>query len=425
VTSAFSTFLDRTGVPLLTVSLNCASGSKASVNITQERFLPLGSKGSRSEYWQTPACFEYESNGKIVRECSVVADPKDTIVLGRSAGCPAWLNANAGGTGYYRVRYEGQAADKILANVDKLDLTEKVDLLRNALALLTAGQMPADQALALVGKFKDSSDRQLISAALAIATAVDRSVPAELREKYARFILATFGARARELGMEPKPGESDDTRLLRRELVYVAARYGDEQLIAAAKQVAGKWLADRNSVDPNIAGTALEIAAQHGDRAYYDRLVAELRKPGIDRRESNRIVDAIASFRDPDIAKDALQLMLDPAIDVRDVSELLFKFNDEPETERLAWPFLAANYDKLLPRLPSLLGTHAGSRLPFAGTGFCDEKGYREVESFFKERVKSMPGAERNLAKTLEVIQLCGPSREAQRAGVVKFLQAW
>ena len=118
-------------------------------------------------------------------------------------------------------------------------------------------------------------------------------------------------------------------------------------------------------------------------------------------------------------------MTLDPSIDVRDVSELLYRFNDEPETEHLAWPFLVANYDKLLPRLPSLLGTHAGSQLPFVGAAFCDEKGYREVESFFKERVKTMAGAERNLAKTLEVIQLCGPSREAQRAGVVKFLQAW
>ena len=136
-------------------------------------------------------------------------------------------------------------------------------------------------------------------------------------------------------------------------------------------------------------------------------------------------MDALGSFRDPAVAKDVLQLLLDPTLDIRDVSQLLFAFNSERETEHLAWPFLVTNYDKLLPRLPSLLGNHAGTQLPTAGAAFCDEKGYREVESFFAERVKTQPGAERTLAKVLEVIQLCGPSRQAQQPGIAKFLQSW
>ena len=37
-----------------------------------KRFLAQGSKGSRSEYWQTPACFEYESGGKRSRAVPMV-----------------------------------------------------------------------------------------------------------------------------------------------------------------------------------------------------------------------------------------------------------------------------------------------------------------------------------------------------------------
>jgi len=70
------------------------------------------------------------------------------------------------------------------------------------------------------------------------------------------------------------------------------------------------------------------------------------------------------------------------------------------------------------------LGNHAGSQLPLVGGSFCDESGYAEVESFFKERVKSMPGAELALAQVLEKIQLCGPRRAAQRPEVAKFLRA-
>ncbi len=424
VTSAFSTFLDRTGVPLLNVTVNCSQGAKPSVTVTQERFVPIGSKGNRAEYWQVPACFEYESGGKVSRQCAVIADPKDVVTLQSASACPAWLNANEGGTGYYRVRYDGAVQEKLLANISKLELREQVDLLLNAQALLAAGLMPASEALALVPKVKDSNDRELIVAALDLANHVKLAVPSELKPNYSRFMLAMFGAKARALGFEPKPGDSDDARLLRPKLVAIAAEHGDQELIASAKQLSARWLADRKSVNADVAGLALDVSAMFGDKAYFDKLVAEFRK-STDRRDREKIVDAMGSFRDPALAKAALNLLLDTSLDIRDLSELLYAFNDELETDHLAWGFLQANYDTLLARLPSRLGNHAGSLLPAVGLGFCDEKGYNDLNEFFRERVKTMPGAERNLALTLESIQLCSPRRQAQRPEVAKFLKSW
>jgi cytosol alanyl aminopeptidase len=424
VTSAFSTFLDRTGVPLLAVTLRCSPDGKPAVTVTQERLLPLGSKGSRSEFWQVPACFEYEADGKTSRQCGVIADPKDTVTLTEAKACPAWLNANAGGTGYYRVRYEGGLQQKLVENANKLELAEQVDLLLNSGHLLSAGQMPAPEALALIPRFKDSPEREIVSASLTLARAVEKNVPAALKPDYSRFVQAMFGAKARQLGLEPKSGEGDDARLLRAEIVPFVAKHGDPELVAKAKELASKWLKDRESVSADTASLALNIAAMEGDRAYYDRLVAELRKPG-DRRDRDRIVAAIGSFRDPAIASDALKLVLDTAFDVRDVSSLLFSFTANQETETLAWPFLKANYDTILARLPSNLGTHPGARLPRVGAAFCDDKGYAEVNNFFGERVKSMPGADRVLAQVLEGIQLCAPRRAAQGPELAKFLKDW
>jgi alanyl aminopeptidase len=424
VTSAFSSFLDRTGVPLLSVSIDCATGAKPAVAVTQQRFLPIGSKGAADEYWQVPVCFEYDAGGgKIARQCRILADPKDRITLESATGCPAWLNANEGGTGYYRVRYDSAASDKLFANIHKLDLREQVDLLKNVQALLGAGQMPGEAALNLVPRFKNSPDRELLTAALKIATSVERSVPANLRPNYARFMLSTFGERARQIGVLPKPGENADAQLLRPDLIEVAARYGDEEIRREVEQLAAKWLKNPKSVPPQVAGMALQIAALNGDRAYFDDLVAALRKTE-DRRDRARIVAAIGAFRDPEMAKSAMQLMLDPSLDIRDTARLLYAFNDEPETEHVAWLFLTSNYQPLLARLPSRLGNHPGSQLPMAGASLCTVEGYGQVESFFKDRVKTMPGAERTLAMVLEGIQQCGPKRAAQQAGVAEFLNS-
>jgi hypothetical protein len=59
------------------------------------------------------------------------------------------------------------------------------------------------------------------------------------------------------------------------------------------------------------------------------------------------------------------------------------------------------------------------------GGAFCDEKGYAEVQRFFRDKVKSMPGAEHSLSQVLEKIQVCAPRRAAQRPEVAKFLARW
>ena len=63
---------------------------------------------------------------------------------------------------------------------------------------MTAGQMPAGEALALVPKFKESSEREIVDAALEMAEGMKRIVPGgietELRSVYARDVRCAVAA---------------------------------------------------------------------------------------------------------------------------------------------------------------------------------------------------------------------------------------
>jgi alanyl aminopeptidase len=424
IAPAFSKFLDRGGVPLLNVELKC--DGKPRLAVTQERSLPLGSKGSKDVYWPTPVCLRYEAGGKVSRQCVMVSDPKEEIPLKTEGGtCPAWITANDGGTGYYHLLYGDDLQKKLVANSGKLSTPERVDLLRNTLAMLSSGRMPAGDALSLAREFRKGPAREIIAASMDIVRSVRKSVPPESRASFAKMIREYFGEKAHELGWHSKQGESADAKLLRPEIVELVAGMGeDPKLAAEAKALALAWLKNRKAVQPELVAPVLEVAAYHGDRELYDQLLAAAKASKV-KRERGWIIEAIGNFRDPGIARSALGLMLTNELDVRELTPLLGYFQANPETERVPWEFVTANYDKLLPRLPSLLGTGAGSILPTAGGSFCDEKGYAQVEQFFHDRIATISGGARTLAKVLETIQLCHARVPAQAPEVAQFLKQY
>src|SRR5207249_600774 len=57
--TAFRTFLDQGGIPLVTATLSCPApggGGSPAVKLSQKRYLPSGSKGSTDELWKIPVC---------------------------------------------------------------------------------------------------------------------------------------------------------------------------------------------------------------------------------------------------------------------------------------------------------------------------------------------------------------------------------
>ena len=129
------------------------------------------------------------------------------------------------------------------------------------MALANSGNLPAQDALAIVPMIKDDPHRQIATAAVRIVQNLTQPnrLPPELRSNRVRFVQQMFGDRARKLGWLAKPNESEDERLLRPNFVSFVAIDGDDQsLIASAKELAERWVSDRSAVTLDVAGTASE-----------------------------------------------------------------------------------------------------------------------------------------------------------------------
>ena len=420
VAAAFTTFLDQAGVPVVEVSLDCSGGAPR-LSLAQKRLLPLGSKGAGAEVWQIPLCSRAGADGKDARSCTLLTEPAGAAPA-PTAACPGWVLANDGEAGYYRALYRGDLLSKLLAADSQLTEAELVGVLRDVNALAAAGAVPMAEALALVPRFGSASSRQTVNATLKIAADVrDHLVPADLRPNYARFVSKTFGARARALGFVAQSGDSEDTKLLRTELVRFVATEGDEpELQAEAKRLALRWLDDHAAVPADMAEAVLEAAAIHGDRALFERF-RDAAKAEKTRRDELRLLNALGSFDDPVLVREALEFFLTPAIDSREAYAILFAAGRVEPGRQITWDFVKAHYDAVVERLPREISGF----MPLAGAGFCDVEHRRDVADFFQERAAKLPGGPRTLAQALESIDLCIASRTAQEPGVREFLKGY
>jgi alanyl aminopeptidase len=421
VGAAFSTFLDQPGVPLIRADLKCDKGSKPRIELAQERYLPIGSKGAAGSKWQVPVCVRYPTGNQTSEQtCLLLSEPTASLELDKAASCPAWVMPNAAGAGYYRVAYTSEALDRLLKGGGKqLGLVERIRVLNDLAALMQNGKLPAESALSRLPELaKDPSPHMLRSASALVFAVRDAYIPAGLRPNFARFVEKALGARAREIGWKAKPAEDDQIGLLRPLLLWTVADKGeDKALRAEAQQLASRWLDDPRSIDNDIVDYVLSVAVRQGDKKLFGRL-HEAAKKTKDQNQRSHLLQAMGGFLDPALVKESLSLFLGEEFDVRDSLNLLFV--DERVAD-VGFDFFKQNFDALLSRVP---GERLGS-LPFLGASFCDDAHRADVEAFFKDRIDKLTGGPRNLARVLEGISLCSALRVAHQPSLTALLKKY
>jgi alanyl aminopeptidase len=413
--SAFSTFLDQPGLPLVTAELSCDKGAPPKLVVSQQRYLPTGSSGSTDQVWKLPVCATYPGG----KSCTLLTSASGDVPLTDAKTCPAWVDANAGGTGYYRVMYKGDLLQKILKN-KAIPIHDRLSTFGDALALVRSGKLQDGDLLAYVPELVQEGNRHMIGMTTGLVGGLeDKLVPAELDPNYRKFINKIYAARANQLGWKPKAGEDDGTRLLRPGIARLVAESDPKSPLAVeARKLTEAWLTDKKAIDHDLVGTVLGVAAHHGDKALWDKLHAEAKKTQ-DRQERNHLLGAMGSFRDPQVVDQNLQLFLTDEFDPRESLTLLFGASGDNKTRQKAWDFMKANFDKIVARMPK----DWGSSLVGLGGGFCDGDHKSDVEHFFKERIHKLDGGPRSYAQTVESIALCQAQLPARQASVSAFLK--
>ena len=400
VSAAFATFLDQAGAPQLAVSQTC-SGTPV-VSFEQSRYLPAGAPAAvATKPWMLPVCIVYEKGGKRAEACTLVDEPSNKLALDKTA-CPRWVMPNANGRGYYRVAYT-TAQLATLRDVAWPELTweERRAIFNDVVTWSGQGRVPLMLALSFVPKMIVGNDRFTMSPALGLPTGMNDWVPAELRPKFEYWLRTTFGPAALAAGLVPKDSDSIDVESTRKSLMYsIAWTAREPKLVDQAIALADRWREQPQA----IRSLVLEIAVDAKPEVFA-RILKEVRTEP-DRRRRDEMYEALGAVRDAKRQSEALALVLDKTLDIRETISILWSGSMD-EGRAVARQFFKDHKAEILARLPQDAATSPVAVYAYLFTNACRADQRDEIAAYVRKEFLQFPGGKRVVDQAIEGMNQC------------------
>jgi aminopeptidase N/puromycin-sensitive aminopeptidase len=410
VDKIMQSFVTQPGVPLLTLS----GSTGASIPVAQTRFFLSGAQSATAQSWTLPVCVK--SSGKPI--CSVLTPNEQSISLPAGAALPT-LFVNAGARGYYRTLYTSpQFADLVAKAETTLTPSERITLLGDQWALVRSGQRPIGDFMNLLLALKGDPNAEVMESLVSKLRSIDARIASDDDRKLLASILRReFGPVYQSLG-EPTKNESYD-RLQRRATLF--GLLGDahdpaivtkaREIAAAAYNASGK---KQQVADPLLADVAVNVAANSGDAALYDKVFAASKDPSNPEDQSDAL-RALTQFSDPGLVKRTLDYAVSGQVRNQDSWILPTILLIDRDTRNQTWDYIRNNWQDVHAQFT----TNSGPRVVNATGSFCSIERRDEVSSFFA--VHKVVASDRTLAKAIDAINDCVHLREAQQPS----LHAW
>ncbi|MFN8532617.1 MAG: M1 family metallopeptidase [Dehalococcoidia bacterium] len=330
------------GFPLVTA----ARGSDGAVTLSQQIFR-YGDRSGVDTLWKVPVLLRTDG---AVETRRVLLD-EGSKALEATTG--ERVVVNSGGSGFYRVRYEGGLFTAIAANIAALGPVERYQLVDNTVAAMVAGLASPQDVLSLATALTHEDDRNVWEAILGALGYLHRAADATLRPAVRTRIRELIKPKASALGWDPAADEDGLRRSLRGQLLQVLGTVGeDEETRREASDRYARYLEDRDSLDPNLVTPVVEILAYVGGPEQYQRFIARYQTAATPQEEV-RYLMALAVFRDRTLAPRTLAMTLNGEIRTQNSAIVLSRLLGNLELSDMAWAFIQTRWTEILEKLPA------------------------------------------------------------------------
>ncbi len=405
-----ASWTEQPGLPLLTLT-----PEDGSLTISQKRFT-VHQTDPKPLFWKIPILWEaFVPNEKATAPHSyLLAEHSATLPAAKPAQT---INLNAGGVGYYRVKYSDVNFARLLAAAPQLPDAAQVCLLSDAWALVRANNGSIADYFRLAEAVQASNGLAIWEQITQTLDTIDHlGIGMKERDAFREYARSLLRPVFQRVGWDPQPNEPVVTGLLRVELFAALGELGDPQVIAEAKRRFGKFLTDPNSLAVNLRPVVCDIAGRVADQKTWDAL-HKLGRATRNIGEKGSYYTALALA--PDFAAQTLALSLGDELSTTYATRLISTVARDGERPDAAWKFIKEHRDELDPKLDSLARNHF---VPDIARGFSSAERAAELETYAREKLD--PGAKKEVAKAAEEIRFKADLKTRLYPEIAKWIAA-
>ena len=338
VRKMMDSWIFQKGHPVVTVALE---GTK--LKLSQERFYYLQEEGRAKQLFHVPVVIDVAYGDKREQKRILLSEESATIELGSK---PDYVVANAGGHGFYRVRYSPELLQGVTGGVfDKLNAVERFNLVNDTWAMVVAGYTEAADYLKMLPMFQAETDKNVWFVITQSLSYFERILDEADRPALAAYTRQLLGSSVDKLGWEPGADEDQLLKQLRAVLIGTLGTVGQcRKTQDKAREKYEAYKRDQNSVDPNLVPSIVGILAVVGDRARYDEFV-KVWQSAKTPQEEERYLFALAAFRDKELLQETLNRATSGDVRTQNAPYLLRSVMSNLAGGKLAWEHMKAKWE--------------------------------------------------------------------------------
>ncbi len=407
--SVMDSWIFQQGYPLVSVE---ADG--ADVTLTQQRFRYTPVEGGDDTLWQVPVVMRYSANGAVKEQRVLLTDRSATITFD---GSPDWLVVNAGGSGFYRVRYSQDLLQALAPRMQsELQPIERYGLVDDTRAAMVSGATSATDFLEFAKGFEDETDLDVWTALMTGLGTLRHVVDGDARSKLEATFADLYGAALKRLGWEGRDSDTPRDAELRGALIRaLGSAAKDDDAIRRSRDLHAQYLEDPASIEPNIAAAVASVVASNGTADDYAVFLQRF-KSAATPQEERRYQTQLGAFPGAAEIDATLAMTLNGEIRTQDAPYLVgFAMGNDDQGERV-WRFVTEHWDEMLEAFPD----NAIVRMAGGIRALSKPDIAAEIEKFFETH--KVPTGELTMQQHLEKLRVNVALRERESASLAEAL---
>lgn len=404
------TWILQGGYPQIDVSLD-----RGTLRLSQRRFLAIPDDTDQT-LWQVPVIVRGVADGEPFEERVLLDELERDLDLGSNV---EWVTVNAGGSGFYRVRYPDSMLSQLIQRLDQLTPNERHVMLYDAFAFAQTGQTGMPSVLDLLSAFSGETEQAIWQLIFRVLGWVDHHLVADSdRDTYAGFVRGVVTPLVDRLGRAATPDDSDLVCRLRGQALAVLGSLGEEpDTIEWARRTVADYFADGAHDDAELLTAALGVVAAHGDAGDHERFLARYRSSD-DPQEQLRFLRSLTGFDDAELGRDLISATYDGRIRNQDGAWVQAALLANRDAGGELWAEVRRRWDDATTTFPPMTFRRLVEGLP----GLSRPEVAADVKAFFAET--PVPMANKALSQNIELMEANVLARARESEAVGAWLKA-